>query len=96
MKKIGFKPRADVVMIEIGKKKAEKTLIHLPDTAKKKNADDVLLTVVAVGESVKNFKPGDVVMHAPSTNTFNLDVGDGSKTYCFVREEEVFGTFVAG
>lgn len=91
MKKIVFKPRADVLLVEIGKKDDSKQLIVLPDSAKKK--DDVLLTVRAVGNDVNGFIPGDVVMCAPSTNTFNLDVGDGVKPYMLVTEAEVFGTF---
>ncbi len=88
--KITFRPRADVVMVEIGKREPEGKII-LPESAK--NRDDVLLTVRAVGAEVKGFKAGDVVMCAPNTNTFKLDAGDGDKTYMFATEEEVFGVF---
>ena len=86
-----FQPAAGLVMVEVVDKK-QALKIHLPDSAKKKN-DMVDLVVAAVGEGVTQFEPGDVVMCAPTKDTFRMDVGAGERSYLFHKEADILGKF---
>jgi len=88
---ITFRPAGDLVMIEVVNKQSQLKL-HIPDSAKRKS-DLVDLVVAAVGPDVKGFEPGDVVMCAPTRDTFKMDAGAGEKSYLFHREVDVFGKF---
>ena len=82
-----IKPLADrVVAVGIETKDRTASGLYLPDSAKEK---PVAATVVAIGQDVKQVKPGDNIVYKDYATT---ELKVEGKDYLIIKEEDILAT----